>query len=130
MADHEPWWAEWWSAVIALAWCLYNATGVSGLEALAPYQAVTEIVPSGYVYLFASIVPVMQALALRLDRRPARLALCAIMAWWWGFITLAIIFLAPVSTPAVPMYAGMACINLNSLWRLGWVSRRPARGDG
>ncbi len=126
MGRHEPWWAEFWSAIAAVVWCLY-AMAFIGANDMPSFRAVSAVVPTGVWYVFSILVPFGQIYALRRDDRVVRLALCCLMAWWWGFLCLAI-FMSEPASPGLPLYFTFGCVNLFSLWRLG--VRRGSRSDG
>lgn len=117
MAYREPWWSEWWSAFAAIAWCIFAAVFSSGLEKMQSFNLVTTVAPVWVWYTFCVVFPVGQIVALRKDQRMARLAFCAVMAWWWSFLSFAVAVGSP-DAPGLVLYITFALVNLHSLYRL------------
>lgn len=116
MTDHEPWWAEWWSALAALVWCA--ATLLTGGMAHQPgFRWPLAVAPEWAWYASSVALPLGQLWALRRDEREARWWLCCFMAWWWSFIGLAVASTG-IMVPSLGFYLVFAGINVNSVVRL------------
>ena len=116
MANHEPWWAEWWSAIAALFWCA-TTVYMGGLKVFPGFSPLLQVAPQWFWYMFGFAAPIGQIWALRSDRRNTRFWLCFAMAWWWSFVWFAVAANG-IQVPSLIFYGVFALINLNSILRL------------
>ncbi len=116
MVDHEPWWAEWWAAVAALAWCA-AVVNMGGMGQYPGFAFPLQVAPEWVWYAVCVFVPLAQLWALRRDERRARFWACFLMAWWWTFVGLAVVTRG-VAVPSLTFYLVFAGMNLNSVLRL------------
>ncbi len=114
MKDHEPWWAEFWSAVGAIAWCVASIGFSPGLERMPAFAFAVAMVPPWSVYVFGLLVPAAQLWAVRADQRHARVVLCAVMSWWWAMLFLGLAIWTDF-TPGMVLYAVMSLANAVSV---------------
>lgn len=116
MADHEPWWAEWWAAMAALAW-LIAVVAMGGMNQYTGFAWPLQVAPEWVWYAVCGAVPLIQFWALRQDERRARFWACFLMAWWWTFVGLAVA-IGGIDVPSLILYPLCAGMNLNSVLRL------------
>ena len=117
MLDHEPWWAEFWSAVGAIAWCLTALAFSPGLHNMPTFAFAVTVLPEWMLYLFGLVTPSAQLWAVRRDHRAARLALAAVMCWWWAVMFLGLTIWSQF-TPGMVLYAVPMCSNMVSVAKL------------
>ena len=117
MSDHEPWWAEWWSAVAALGWVLTLSLFTPGMDSSPTFWLVADLAPPWFWYGFSGGLALGQMWALRTDHRKLRWWLALAMGWWWMFVGMAVAVAVPLA-PSVALYAAMAFINHYSVLRL------------
>lgn len=117
MTAHEPWWAEWWSAVAAVGWVVAAVSLTPGLDAMPAFAMAVSLAPAWFWYSFSLALAAGQVWALRHDRRVLRLLFAGLMGWWWTFVTLAIVQTVP-PTPAIALYGTMAALNWHSVLRV------------
>lgn len=117
MVDHEPWWAEWWSAVAAIGWCLFVLARTDGLASYEGFRMMLAVAPPWAWYASSLALPAGQLWALRRDGRRARWWLAFAMAWWWTFVGLGVA-MHGIVVPSLWFYIVFAGMNLNSVYRL------------
>lgn len=113
----EPWWAEFWSALTAIAW-----GGLSSLTDSWPSMTVLLRLEDERFWHSAGIgLGVVQMMVLISDHRWLRWAGAVALCWFWAVLTLGVWAAVP-GAPAVAVYAGWCAINATSICRLPlWV---------
>ena len=113
----EPWWAEFWSGVASVGWCVISILAASTLESRPGLRYLVEIAPGTYWEVAGISLGALQILALLSNHTAARWVAAFLQAWWWCFITRSIMAYDAAS-PSVALYICFAGINLFSLARL------------
>lgn len=113
----EPWWAEFWSAITALAWAGLGWDTVWDLDAWPSMQVLLQLGGDRFWHAAAAALGVAQLLFLALDSRWLRWAAAVAGGWFWAVLTLGVWVAVPWA-PAVAVYAGWCGINTFSVLRL------------
>ncbi len=113
MSFHEPWWAECWSAIAAITWCI-TVISMGGMTEIAGFEMQLAIAPEWVWYILSFGAAIGHLYSLSRSKRILRYWLCFFMAWWWGFVGLAISFQGIVR-PSIIFYIIFSAININSL---------------
>ena len=127
LLQREPWWAELWSAVTALAWAGLGWGSTSGitfdLDAWPSMQVLLRLGGDQFWHSAAAVLGIAQLLFLALDRRWLRWMAAVAGGWFWAVLTLGVWAAVPWA-PAVAVYAGWCGVNVISILRLphrhGW----------
>jgi hypothetical protein len=119
----EPWWAEFWSGVIAIGWAIAFIADGEPLSISAPntFQVMEHIAPGPWWALFCVIAGIFQLGALLANARKARWAGAIIMGWFPLTAVVAMLMSSHL-VPHIAVYGGWFGINLFSVFRL------PRRG--
>lgn len=117
----EPWWAEFWSALTALAWAGFcwggEPGGVPDLDTWPSMQVLLRLGDDRTWPLLAGGLGLLQLGFLAADRRWLRWGGAVAGCWFWAVLTLGVWAAVPWA-PAVPVYGGWCGINLFSILRL------------
>lgn len=117
MFRREPWWAEFWSAIVAVAWSFLSAASRTELSEWPSMQVLTDLADAQVWHLVAAGLGVSQLMYLVLDARWLRWAMAIVMCWFWGVLTAGVWTATPWA-PGVAVYAGWCGINVFSILRL------------
>ena len=115
---HEPWWAEWWSAVAAVCWAAAGMTVTGGIYAVPAGQVMLGLAGEGVWYGSGVALGLTQAAALRHDLKHVRWWVAMVLGWWWIFLGLATLLADDPPRAGVAFYFVFAAANLTSVLRL------------
>ncbi len=113
----EPWWAEFWSALTALAWAGLSWGNANDLDAWPSMQVLLRLGGERTWHLLAGGLGLAQLLFLLVDYRWLRWGGAVAGCWFWAVLTLGIWVAVPWA-PGVAVYAGWCGINAFSILRL------------
>ncbi len=117
MLRREPWWAEFWSALTALAWAGLSVASVSELRDWPSMRVLTEIGGDRFWHVVGFGSGLSQLLFLLWDQRWLRWGAAVVLCWFWGVLTVGVWQAVPWA-PGVAVYAGWCGINMFSILRL------------
>ena len=116
----EPWWAEVWSAYVAITWALL-AIFVSPVDEWAVFIPLTEVAPIAVWQTVVLLSGVAQMTFLVYNWRPGRWVCAFMLSIFYFFISLSFLTSPPLGL-AIPLatsaYSGWAMANLYSMLRL------------
>ena len=113
----EPWWAEFWSGLIAVAWAVDSVAVNAGAQDWPSMSVLTEIADDQTWHVVALVLGVTQIVLLVLDYRWPRWVAALALCWFWGVMTVGVYYGVPGS-PMWTMFMGWCGINLFSILRL------------
>ncbi len=109
----EPWWAEFWSALTAIAW-----GALSSLHDPWPsMQVLLRLEDERFWHSAGMGLGVMQLVFLLSDHRLLRWVGAVALCWFWALLTVGVWAAVP-GAPSVGVYAGWCAINATSICRL------------
>jgi signal transduction histidine kinase len=113
----EPWWAEFWSGLIGIAWGVtFFLSGADVFD--RPFLILLGQISETTIWAwFCLSVGLCQLIFLLLDVRAMRWISAFIMSWFPCVVVISFLIDTPV-TPTVAVYGGWAGINLFSIFRL------------
>ena len=117
MFRREPWWAEFWSAAVAIAWSLLSVVGADPLRDWPSMRLLSELGGDRFWHVAALGLGSAQLVFLVLDERWLRGGTAIAMGGFWGVLTVGVWAALPWA-PGVAVYAGWCGINLFSITRL------------
>ena len=113
----EPWWAEFWSALVAMAWALLSYGSMEPLRTWPAMAILTGLAGDQFWHLLGFGLGLCQMVFLLFDRRWMRWGAAVALCWFWGVLTVGV-WTAMPWTPTVATYAGWCGINCFSILRL------------
>lgn len=113
----EPWWAEFWSALTAIAWAGLSYFGTQDLAAWPSMQGLLRIGGDQFWHRIGFGLGLVQVVVLTADHRWLRWGVAIAMSWFWAVLTLGVWIAVPWAPGAV-VYAGWCGINVFSILRL------------
>ena len=113
----EPWWAEFWSGLTAMAWSAATWVRPNELDAWPSMQVLLRLETDAFWSMAGFVLGGMQVSVLLADRRWLRWGGAVTMCWFWAVLTVGIWAAVP-GAPAVAVYAGWCGINVFSILRL------------
>lgn len=111
----EPWWAEFWSAVTAIAWAGMSWGSGNELDAWPSMRVLLRIGDEGFWHAAGFGLGALQLAFLLGNRRWLRWGGAMAMGWFWAVLTLGV---SVAGAPGVAVYAGWCGINVFSVLRL------------
>ena len=112
----EPWWAEFWSAVTALAWAGLSYISTDALAVWPSMRVLLRIGDDRFWHLTGFGLGAMQLVFLLCNHRWWRWGAAILLCWFWAVLTLGIWVATPWS-PATAVYAGWFGVNVFSILR-------------
>ena len=113
----EPWWAEFWSALTAIAWAGLSYFSMQDLAVWPSMQVLLRIGGDQFWHQIGFGLGVIQVVVLAADHRWLRWGTAIAMCWFWAVLTLGVWVAVPWA-PGVVVYAGWCGINVFSILRL------------
>jgi len=113
----EPWWAEAWSALTALAWSAMSWGSMENVAVWPSMQVLLRLGDDRTWHLLAGSLGLAQLAFLAMDRRWLRWAGAVAGCWFWAVLTVGI-WVAVPGAPSAAVYAGWCGINAFSILRL------------
>jgi hypothetical protein len=111
------WWAEFWSALVAIGWGSASFVMNAEVRPIASNGVITSIMPGAAIELFALFVGAAQFITLVLDLRWPRAASAFFAGWFYGFIALGACASVGFYPNIIP-FAGFVGINMFAVGRL------------
>lgn len=114
--QREPWWAEFWSAITALAWAGLSYASRDNLDVWPSMQVLSRIGDDRFWHLVAFGLGMSQLLFLLCNQRWLRWTAALLLCWFWAVLTLGVWVAVPWA-PGVAVYAGWCGVNVFSILR-------------
>lgn len=114
---HEPWMAEFWSALVATSWALLTYYTPGDMTRWQTMRVLLELAPEEFWTTAPIILGTLQMAALMIDWRPGRWLATVLMAWFWSVVALGVWHGVPWA-PTVVFVAGWGGVNAFSVLRL------------
>ncbi len=119
LMQREPWWAEFWSALTAMAWGALSSLG----DSWPSMTVLLRLEDERFWHSAGMGLGMLQMSALLSDNRWLRWISALALCWFWAVLTVGVWAAVP-GAPAVAVYAGWCAINATSICRLPlWVRR-------
>ncbi len=112
----DPWWAELWSALTALAWVVLSYASTEQLAVWPSMQVLLQISDDRFWQLIGLCLGLAQLTFLFCNRRWLRWSAAIFLTWFWAVLTLGV-WVAVPGAPGVAVYAGWCGVNLLSTLR-------------
>lgn len=117
MFRREPWWAEFWSGIVAVAWAALSYVNAADLSTWPSMRVLTSLGDERFWNLVAFGLGLAQIVFLLLDERWLRWCAALALCWFWGVLTVGVWQAVPWA-PFAALYAGWCGINIFSILRL------------
>lgn len=113
----EHWWAEFWSAAVAISWGMQNAVDPSALGDVESYRLLTKLMPELLLEGIAIVVGFIQLWALIFAHRSIARGAAGMLASIAYSFCLISFFMAPAIPPGWVFCAGWVGINVFAIAR-------------
>lgn len=117
----EHWWAEFWSAVVAMIWAILSMMQPNGAESMS-YYLLFASAPKAVMEAVGMSVFILQLAGLIGTSTALRWCAAALASWFYGLIFLSF-YSAGVSIPTAAPWLGYIGINTFVLFRLPYGLR-------
>jgi hypothetical protein len=115
--EREPWWAEWWSAVVVSCYTAASVFAPSEVDARPAFEVLYEVGTPFFWEVTGLILGISQMVALLADWRRMRWGMAIFLCIWWGVHSVAV-YSADPHARIVIFYLAFTGINLFSILRL------------
>lgn len=113
----EHWWAEFWSAVVAICWALQNTIDPASLSEVEYYQFLTKLMPEWVIELVSFVVGLFQLWALVLGHKTMARGIAGMLASIVYSFCLISFFMSHDIPPGWVFCAGWVGINVFAIAR-------------
>lgn len=115
--EREPWWAEWWSAVVVTSYTAVSVFNPSEVDQREAFKVLVEVGTPFFWEVTGLICGIHQMVSLLAEWRRMRWLAAILLCIWWGVHTVAV-YVADPHARITLFYLAFTGINLFSILRL------------